>query len=65
MKTTNVSEFELFINQYLANHPEVVEDQKRGWDRYWNPKGDQETPMKTKMDFVPNDSHKGQSAITT
>lgn len=64
MKTTNVSEFELFINQYLADHPEVVEDQKRGWDRYWNPKGEQETPMKRKMDSVPNDNHKRQSAIT-
>jgi hypothetical protein len=65
MKTTNVSEFELFINQYLADHPEVVEDQKRGWDTYWNPKGEQETLMKSKMDSVPNDNHKRQSAITT
>ncbi|MHB9103373.1 MAG: DUF3460 family protein [Sulfuricella sp.] len=42
MKTDYVSEFTLFINQYLAEHPEVVEDQKRGRDIYWNPKVDQE-----------------------
>lgn len=53
MKTDYVSEFTLFINQYLAEHPEVVEDQKRGRDIYWNPKVDQEalksrnTPFRT------------------
>ena len=30
-------EFMEFIDAYLNAHPEVVEDQKRGWDIYWNP----------------------------
>lgn len=42
MKTGYVSEFTFFINQYLAEHPEVADDQKRGWNIYWNPKVDQE-----------------------
>ncbi|WP_124705728.1 DUF3460 family protein [Sulfuriferula multivorans] len=30
MKSDDVSEFTLFMSQYLAKHPEVVDDQKRG-----------------------------------
>ena len=51
MKTDYVSEFTLFINQYLAEHPEVVEDQKRGRDIYWNPKVDQEALKSRKTPF--------------
>jgi hypothetical protein len=58
MKTTNVSEnvseFEFFINQYLADHHEVVEDQKRGWDIYWNPKGVEEALKNATGDSVTN-----------
>lgn len=32
----DVLEFTTFMETYLENHPEVVEDQKRGWDIYWN-----------------------------
>ena len=36
-------EFMDFMDTFLKQHPEVVEDQKRGWDIYWNPrKVDQE-----------------------
>lgn len=30
-------EFTLFMESYLQEHPEVVEDQQRGWDIFWNP----------------------------
>jgi len=30
-------EFMEFMDEFLDTHPEVVEDQKTGWDIYWNP----------------------------
>lgn len=30
-------EFCRFMQDFLQAHPEVVEDQQRGWDIYWNP----------------------------
>jgi hypothetical protein len=30
-------EFTTFMDAYLHDHPEVVEDQQLGWDIYWNP----------------------------
>ena len=30
-------EFCGFMQDFLQAHPEVVEDQQRGWDIYWNP----------------------------
>ena len=31
-----VSEYEQFINTFLASRPEVRADQKRGWDIWWD-----------------------------
>lgn len=31
-----VSEFEQFLNGYLAEHPDVVEDRQRGWYIWWD-----------------------------
>ncbi len=31
-----VSEFDQFINAFMAQHPEVAEDQKRGWYIWWD-----------------------------
>ncbi|MFZ1576254.1 MAG: DUF3460 family protein [Chromatiaceae bacterium] len=30
-------EFTGFMEQFLRDHPEVVEDQQHDWDIYWNP----------------------------
>lgn len=30
------TEFHRFISQFLAQHPEVVADQKHEWDHLWN-----------------------------
>lgn len=57
MKQDYVSDFTLFINHYLANHPEVVAEQKRGWDRYWNPGADQARQAQNSEDCVPNDGY--------
>lgn len=37
MDKAYVSEFTLFMDKYLKEHPEVVKDQQRGWAIYWNP----------------------------
>lgn len=52
-----VSEFTEFIDGYLKAHPEVVEDQKHGWDIYWNPKMDPAALRKAQEDFVTDDSY--------
>lgn len=57
MKQGYVSDFTLFINHYLANHPEVVAEQKRGWDRYWNPDADQVVLAQNSADTAPNDGY--------
>ncbi|MDQ1920566.1 DUF3460 family protein [Massilia pseudoviolaceinigra] len=31
-----VSEFEEFMHGFLAQHPEVEEDRRRGWDIWWD-----------------------------
>lgn len=31
-------EFMEFMDAYLKAHPEVVEDQKRGWGIHWTPR---------------------------
>jgi len=61
MKSDYVSEFTLFINQYLAEHPEVVDDQKRGRDIYWNPTVDQEALTSRKTPFQTTAMHGGDA----
>jgi hypothetical protein len=41
MDSAYVSEFTLFMNQFLEQHPEVVKDQQRGWNFSWRPEIDQ------------------------
>ncbi|HUW28431.1 MAG TPA: DUF3460 family protein [Sulfuriferula sp.] len=57
MKGDYISEFTLFMNHYLAIHPEVVEDQKRGWDMYWDRQVDLVALEKAKEDYVPDDGY--------
>ena len=33
-----VSEFMVFMDAYLKEHPEVVKDQRHEWGIYWNPR---------------------------
>lgn len=57
MKDNYVSEYTVFINRYLAEHPEVVEDQKRGWDIWWDKKVDFKAIKEADEDYVPDDSY--------
>ncbi|HYP67378.1 MAG TPA: DUF3460 family protein [Thiobacillaceae bacterium] len=57
MEKSYVSEFTVFMNHYLEEHPEVVEDQQRGWNIYWNHEVDFEELKEAEEDRVPDDSY--------
>lgn len=52
-----VSEFTRFINGYLDGHPEVVQDQKRGWNIYWDHRVDFQALKEAGEDAVPDDGY--------
>jgi hypothetical protein len=52
-----VSEFTDFMNQYLEAHPEVVEDQRRGWEFFWKRKAEIRAPEISKDDIAPDDGY--------
>ena len=47
-----VSEFEQFLDNYIAQHPEVEEDQMRGWYIWWDHKQDIAERAKERRDSV-------------
>lgn len=55
MKRTShyVSEFEQFLHGYLERHPEVQEDQRRGWYVWWDHHLDLDELDKQRRDSVP------------
>lgn len=57
MKSGYVSEFSRFIDHYLQEHPEVVEDQRRGWNIFWNHHVDFVEQKLAEEDAVPDDSY--------
>lgn len=57
MDTGYVSEFTVFINQYLEQHPQVVEEQQRGWRFFWAPKIDLPALNETQEYPVRDDSY--------
>jgi hypothetical protein len=48
-----VSEFDQFIDSYLAGHPEVLKDQQHGWDIWWDVQVDLDALDKQRSDTVP------------
>lgn len=48
-----VSEFEQFMDKFLGQHPEVVQDQRNGWYIFWNHKADLEELKKADESNVP------------
>jgi hypothetical protein len=57
MKADYVSDFTLFINHYLETHPDVVAEQKRGWEQSWNPDAKPAAQQAVKEDEAPNDGY--------
>lgn len=48
-----VSEFTNFIDAFLGQHPEVVQEQRRGWKIFWDKKVDLAELEALKEDIVP------------
>jgi hypothetical protein len=58
MNKDYVSEFTLFMNNYLKQHPEVVRDQQRGWDFGWHTAYiDEVAQREAEEDRVPDDTY--------
>ncbi|PWF41540.1 DUF3460 family protein [Massilia glaciei] len=47
------SEFDQFLGDYLDEHPEVEEDQRRGWYIWWDHRVDLDELDKQRQDAVP------------
>jgi hypothetical protein len=47
------SEFTDFMNGFLASHPEVEEDRRRGWRIWWERKVDLKELEQARADTVP------------
>ena len=52
-----ISEFEGFMDLYLAEHPQVVAEQHRNWCSFWTPEIDHSAPHPTAADIVPDDGY--------
>lgn len=52
-----VSEFTSFIEGFLDQHPEVVEDQRRGWLIWWDHKIDMQAQEEAAMEREPDDGY--------
>ncbi len=48
-----VSEFEQFMQDFTERHPQVTEDQRRGWSIWWDKKLDLDELEKQRQDSVP------------
>jgi len=48
-----VSEYEQFMDHFLEEYPEVIEDQRKGWFIFWDHKVDFEEWKKAGEDSVP------------
>ena len=48
-----VSEFDQFLDAYLAGHPSVVPDQQKGWYLLWDHKVDLRELDRERQDAVP------------
>jgi len=57
MNREYVSEFTVFMNRYLEDHPEAVKEQHRGWRIYWDHKIDLAEQERALKDSVPDDGY--------
>ncbi len=48
-----VSEFEQFLDRFIAEHPHVEEDRRRGWNIWWDRRQDLDAADRQKRDSVP------------
>lgn len=50
---TYVSPFEQFMGEFLRQHPDVIEDQERGWYIWWDHRLDLDEAERQAEDEVP------------
>ena len=50
-----ISEFESFMNQFLKEHPEVSEEQRRNWRSFWEAEIDHDTLYPRQEDLIEDD----------
>ena len=48
-----VSDFEQFLNGYLEQHPDIPEDQQRGWYIWWDHRLDLDELEKQRKSEIP------------
>ncbi|HEX5338087.1 MAG TPA: DUF3460 family protein, partial [Gallionella sp.] len=52
-----VSEFSVFMDRYLHEHPEAAKEQCRDWDEDWHPRNDLEALDREQEDIAPDDGY--------
>ncbi len=52
-----VSDFARYMEDFLHEHPEVIEDQRRGWAIWWKRKTAPDEEEKAVRDTVPPDAY--------
>ncbi|MES2298488.1 MAG: DUF3460 family protein [Pseudomonadota bacterium] len=52
-RSAYVSEFSAFLDAYLAQHPAIVDDQRKAWDIWWDRKVDFHELELARSDTVP------------
>ncbi|MFD2367741.1 DUF3460 family protein [Pseudoduganella sp. GCM10020061] len=52
-KGAYVSEFERYMDAFLKKHPDVIEDQERGWYIWWDHRLDLDQAEKERESEVP------------
>ncbi|NHZ42837.1 DUF3460 family protein [Massilia violaceinigra] len=48
-----MSEFDRFIHDFLARHPEVEQERRRGWDIWWDQRVDLDELDKQRENALP------------
>ena len=51
------SEFSIFINTYLSEHPEILDDQRRGREIFWDKRVDLQAEREADADSVPAEQY--------
>jgi hypothetical protein len=51
------SEFATFINAYLSRHPEILDDQRRGREIFWDKLVDLQAEREAETDSVPAEQY--------
>jgi hypothetical protein len=52
-----ISEFEQFLNSYMAGHPGLERDQQRGWYIWWDHRVNLDDEARVRTDTVPVHSY--------